>query len=125
MFFVNDDQTEIRIGQEQGRARSDNHFSLAARHGAPSGSALYTGQIRMPQGRRTTETLSEPFQPLGAKGNLRQQDERLFVTFERLRDRLEIHLGLAGSWHTLENGRLEGASQYVLTHGCCSGGLSG
>ena len=40
MGLVDDDQPELRVGQEQGRARADNDLRLAAGDAAPGAAAL-------------------------------------------------------------------------------------
>ena len=109
VLLVDDDKTEVSERQKQSRARADNHWRFAARHGRPDAFALALGQAGMPLGWSCAETRREAVEKLRGERNLRQQHQRLALLPQRFGDRLEVNLGLARSRHALEQGRRERA----------------
>ena len=95
VLLVHHDGAEFGEGQEQRRARADDHPRPALRHRPPAAAPLAGRQVRMPGERPRAEPRLEALHPLGRQRDLRQQDERLPAPPERGRDRLEIDLRLA------------------------------
>ena len=105
--FVDDDQPEVRIGQEQSRAGADRDLRLAARDRAPGAPPLRRAQVRMPRDRGAAEARLEALEEWLGERDLGQQDQRLFVLPQALGDRLEIDLGLARAGDSVEQHRIE------------------
>ena len=102
VLFIDDDQTKIRIGQKQRRARADHDMRFAGRDRRPVARAGARRQFRMPLDRFHAEALREAVEELPGQRDLRHQDQHLLATPHRLRHRLEIHFGLAGSGDAVE-----------------------
>ncbi len=102
MFLIDNDEAEIAIGQEQGRARADHHLGIAAQNGAPGQAPLEARQLRMPLAGRRTEALGETFQPLRGERDLRQQDQCLLPALQARGDRFKINFRFARSGDTVE-----------------------
>ena len=64
VFLVHHHQAKVGVGQEQRRARPDQHLHLTLRHGAPGVPPGLAGQLAVPQRRRHAEARAEPVQPL-------------------------------------------------------------
>ena len=102
MLFIDDDQAQIREGQEQGRARAHHHPRLAPHHRAIDAAAFLLRKIAVPFRRPHAEAGGEAFQELHRQRDLRQQDQRLLVLAQRFGHRLEIDFGLARSRHAVQ-----------------------
>ena len=100
--LVDDDQAELRIGQEQRRAGADRDPRLAAGDRPPGAAALRLPEARMPGDRLAAEAGGEALQERLGERDLGEQDERLAALAERLGDRLEIDLGLARAGDAVE-----------------------
>ena len=110
MLLVHHDQAEIREGQEQRRARARHHAHIALGHAAPDARALLGRDGGMPLAGPAAEALLEPLQELAGQRDFGQQDQHLAVPpAQRIRDRLEIDLGLARAGHAVEQRRAEAA----------------
>ena len=97
VLFIDDDQAEIGIGQEQRRARADHDRNFAVGDRAPGARALARRQFRMPFRRAHAEARGEAVEELRGERDLRHQDQALPAAADHLRHRLEIDLGLAGA----------------------------
>src|SRR5208283_2993415 len=64
VLLVDDDESELRKGQEQGRTRADDHLDLARRATAPDARALSFGDRGMPFRRLAPKTFSEALKEL-------------------------------------------------------------
>ena len=95
MLLIDDDQPQIRKGQEQRRARADDHANVARRAAAPDARAFARPDAGMPLGGLFAETVRETLKKLSRERDFRHHDERLSACLQRLGDRLEIDLGFA------------------------------
>ena len=75
--LVDDDQAELRIGQEQGRAGADHDPGLAGRDRPPGAAALRLPEARMPGHRIAAEAGGEALEERLGQRDLGEQDERL------------------------------------------------
>ena len=105
MLFIDDDQPEIGVRQEQRRARADHDLHLVRRHRRPGARALARRQFRMPFRRAHAEARGEAVEELRGERDLRHQDQRLAAAPDGLRHRLEIDLGLARAGDAVEQRR--------------------
>ena len=102
VLFIDDDQTEIGIGQKQRRARADHHRHLVRRHRGPGARARARRHLRMPFRRPRAEAGGEAVERLRGERDLRHQDQRLPFLPDVLRHRLEIDFGLARAGDAVE-----------------------
>ncbi len=102
VLFIDDDETEIGVGQKQRRARADHDGSLAAGDGAPGARAFARRQFRMPFRRPHPEARGEAVEELRGERDLRHQDQTLPAGADGVRHRLEIDLGLARAGDAVE-----------------------
>ena len=102
MRFIDNDQTQIAIGQIKRRARANRHQCLSTGNGAIGPPPLRLTQVRMPSDRRMAETIHEAPQKGLGQGNFGQEDQRLLPPAQRLRHCLKIHFGFARSGHPIE-----------------------
>ena len=107
VLLIDDDQAEVRIRQEQRRARADDHADLAGATAAPGARALARRQLRMPFGRPDAEARGEAIEELRRQRDLRHQDQRLPAAADDLGHRLEIDLGLARTGDAVEQRHAE------------------
>ena len=105
--LVDDDQAEVGVGQEQRRARADDHFRFARRDAPPRAAALRRAQARMPRHRSAAEAGLEALEERLGQRDLGKQDQRLAVLAEAFGDGFEIDLGLARAGHPVEQHRVE------------------
>ena len=108
MLLVDDDQAEVGEGQEQRRAGADHRARLAFRDCAPGALALALGEARVPLRRAVAEPGGESVEERAGQRDLGQQHQRLPPLPQRLGDRLEIDLRLAGAGDALEQRRRKG-----------------
>ena len=106
--FVDHDQAQPGIGQEQGGARADDDLRLPAGDRAPGAAALGRLERGMPDDRRRTEAILEPAEEGLGQRDLGQEDEDLPIRVERGGNRFEIGFGLARSGHAVEQEGREG-----------------
>ena len=107
VLLVDDHQAEIGEGQEQGGPRADHHRGRALGRRPPGDPARARRQVGMPDRRGDAEALGEALQPLRRERDFRQQHQRLPPLCDAGDDGLEIHLGLAGAGHSVEQGHGE------------------
>ena len=105
--LVDDDQAEVRVGEEQRGARADRDRRFAAGDPAPGAAALGRAQVRVPSHRRAAEASLEALQERLGQRDFRQEHERLLPLPEAFRDRLEIDLGLARAGDFVEQDGVE------------------
>ncbi len=105
--LVDDDDAEIGVRQEQGRARADDDLRIPARDGVPRAAALGRAQAAVPRHRLAAEARGEARQHRLGQRDLGQQDERLFPGLDRGGDGLHIDFGLARPGDAVEQQRLE------------------
>ncbi len=117
VLFVDDDETEFVVGQEQRRAGADHDAGFARRRGAPGPRALRRGERGMPLDRHAAEACREAVHELAGERDLRQHDERLTALLQRACHRLEVDCGLAGAGDAIEQRDGEG------TVGCRAHGV--
>ena len=86
MLFVDDDQAQPRIGQEQRRAGADDHRHLPFRHRPPGPPPFGTAQIGMPLRRRRAEASGKAAAPLRTERDFRQQHQHLPAVRQRFVD---------------------------------------
>src|SRR5579872_954289 len=97
VLLIDNDEAEIAERQEQGGAGAGDDANLAAGDRAPQAAAQTRWRARMPFGWPDAETPGETIEKLRRQGDFRQQDQRLSSRAKRLRQGLEIDLGLAGA----------------------------
>ena len=102
MFFIDDDQTQIAEGQEQGRARADDQSRATFAHHLPRAAAFGHGHAGVPFGGPRAEARLDPVQEFGGERDLGQKDKRLPTRLQTRGDRFEIDLGLARACDALE-----------------------
>ena len=105
--LVDHDQAELRIGQEQRRARADHDLRLAGDDRPPGVAPLGRLERGMPHHRRRAEALLEAPQEGFGQRDFGEQDKRLFPLTQRFGDGLEIGLGLARPGDPVEQERGE------------------
>src|SRR3954466_12408903 len=94
VFFIDDDQAEVGVRQEQRRARADQDIHLAGRDRIPGARALACAKLRMPLGRAHAETQRKTIQKLRRERYLGHQDQRLAPLADRRWPRLETTFDL-------------------------------
>lgn len=114
VFFIDDQQSQLLIRKEQGRAGADHHLGRACRHRPPGIAALGIGQFGMPLRRLDAETAAEALQPLRRQGDFRQQHQGLPPGGQAGGDGLEINLGLARAGDAVNDGNGK-AARHRLT----------
>ena len=102
MLFIDDDQSQISKGQEQGRSRANDNRCITAQRKAPQLALFARTNIRMPFLRHNPEPFGESCLPGGRQGNFRKQYQYLAAGIQHALDRIEIHLGLARSGDTIQ-----------------------
>ena len=102
VLLIDNDKAEVRIGQKQCRARTDDHACFAGCHRVPGALAPARCKRGVPFGRTHPEPGAETIQELRGKRDLREQHQRLAAFAHNLRDRFEIDLGLARSRHAVD-----------------------
>ena len=107
MCFVDDDQAEIGIREEERRAGTDDDLRFPRGDAVPGAAAFDLAQPRMPRHRLATETRGEPRQHRFGQRDFGEQDERLLARLDRCGDRLHIDFGLSRSGHAVEQQRFE------------------
>ena len=75
VLLVDDDQTEIGVGQKQRRARPDDDRRFARRNRRPIAGAGPRGQFGMPFQRAHAKTLRKTVEELAGQRDLRHQDQ--------------------------------------------------
>ena len=105
--FVDDDQAQAFIRQEQRRSGAHRHQRLAARDRAPRTAALGGAQARMPGDGLAAEPVVEALQERLGQCDLGQQDQGLSTRPDRRGDRLEIDFGFARARDPVEQRRRE------------------
>ena len=75
--LVDDDQAELRIGQEERRAGADDDARLAGRDRPPGAAALRLAEARMPGHRIAAEAGGEALEEGLGERDLGEEDERL------------------------------------------------
>ncbi len=102
MLFIDDDEAEIGIGQEQRRARAGDDADFAGGDRMPGAGADARAQLGMPLRRAHAEPRREAIEGLRGERDFRHQDQALAAPRYRFRHRLEIDLGLAGAGDAVE-----------------------
>ena len=102
VLFVDDDEAEIGVRQEQRRARTDHDTRFARRGPTPEASALGGRQRRVPFDGQAAEARLEAAHELAGERDLGQHDQRLPALLDRACDGLEINLRLAGARDAIE-----------------------
>ncbi len=102
VLLIDDDQAEIRIGQEQRRARADDHRGGAVRHRRPGTRPPPRRHRRMPFRRTHAEARRETVEERHGQCDFGQQDQGLAPAPDGGGDRFEIHVGLAGAGHPVD-----------------------
>ena len=102
VLFIDDDQPEIGIGQEQRRARADHDRDFAFGDRRPGARALARRELGMPFRRAGAEARGEAIEELRGERDLRHQDQALPAAADGVGHRLEINLGLARAGDAVE-----------------------
>ncbi len=125
MFFIDDDQAEIGVGQEQRRAGADDDADLAGGHRMPGAGADARAQLGMPLRRAHPESRRETIQRLRGERDFRHQDQALAAARYRFGHRLEIDLGLARAGDAVEQGDGVAAGAHAVAQRRARRGLGG
>ena len=104
VLLIDDDQAEIAVGQEQGRAGARHHLDVAGCDARIDPLALAAGDAGMPGRRLGAEAGLEAVEELRRQGDFRHQDQRLPALPHGFGDRLEINLRLARSGDAFQQG---------------------
>ena len=91
VLFIDDDQPEIGIGQEQRRARADHDRNFAFGDSRPGAGALARRELRMPFRRAGAEARRKAVEELRGECDLRHQDQALPAGADSVGHRLEIN----------------------------------
>ena len=102
MLFIDHDQTEIGVRQEQRRARADDDGDFALGDGFPGARAPARREFGMPLGRTRAETRGKAVEELRGERDLRHQDQALPAGADGVGHRLEINFGLARAGDAVE-----------------------
>jgi len=103
VFFVQDDQPDIRQRGEQRRAGADDHVNIA-RPGAPPGIVALPGAQRAVDDRHAAwEARREPADGLGSQRDLRHEHNRLSPLGQRALDGAQVNLGFAGAGNAVQH----------------------
>ena len=105
--LVDDDQTEVRIGEEQRGAGADRDRRFAAGDPAPGAAALGRAQVRVPRHRSAAEASLEALQEGSVSAISGSSTSACFPCAEALGDGFEIDFGLARSGNAVEQDRVE------------------
>ncbi len=124
VLFIDDDEPEIGVRQEQRRARADHHRHFVLRHRAPGALTRARRQLRMPFRRPHAEARRKAVEELRGERDLRHQDQRLVLAADVLRHRLEIDLRLAGAGDAVEQRDRVAALRRRGTQAICGGELA-
>ena len=124
VFLIDHDQAEVRIRQEQRRARAGDDAHLAGGDGGPGTGALARREFRMPFRRPHPEAFGEAIKELSGQGDLRHQDQGLPALAHVVRGRFEIDFGLARAGHPIDQRDRETAARDTRTQRLGGGALS-
>ena len=111
VLLVHDDEAERFDRRENRRARADDDAGAALADFVPFIVAFAGGKVRM-QNRDErlefagAESRLEPLDGLRRERNFRHEHDRALALFERMREGLEINLGLAGAGDAVEKKNL-------------------
>ena len=109
VLLIDDDQSEIGVGEKQRRTGAYHHGAFASRHRGPVARAGARRQPGVPFQRPHAETMREAVEELSGQRDLRHQDQRLLAPPDDFGNGLEIHFGLAGTGNAVEQGDMEAA----------------
>ena len=115
VLLIDNDEAQVRVWQEQRRARADDHRDFVLRDTRPSPCALARRDLGMPLRRRHAEPRREAVEELPGQRDLRHQDQHLLTAPYRLGHRLEINFGLARSGHAVDQRHAEAAVRDAQT----------
>ena len=101
MFFVEDDQSQMRHWSEDCRAWSYDDLDIAVADSSPLKMSLGTTHVRVEDGHRA-ESVLEAAAGLGSEADFGDQDDRLAAKADRFFDRLHVDLGLTATGHAVE-----------------------
>src|SRR5213075_431423 len=119
MRLVDDDQAEVRIGQEQRGAGPNDDARFALGNRSPGAAALRRAQVAVPGDGFAAEASGETGEERLGQRDFGEQDEYLLVLPKCLGDRFEIDLGLAGSGDPVEQDRVEALADRAGQAGRC------
>ncbi|MNU71504.1 hypothetical protein D3C71_609360 [compost metagenome] len=125
VLLVHHQQTQVGVGQEQGRARPDHDVAAPGDHRLPHLTALRRGHARVPFCWRCAEAGGDPFDQGLGQGDFGQQDQHLGggIMPQRPRRRLQIGLGLARARHPVQQEGGETARRHGVRNGRSRGRL--
>ena len=102
MGFVDDDQSQFGVGQEQGGTRTDDHLGVALGQRPPVFLAFRLFHSAVPGERLSPEPRMEPVEKWLGQRDFGQQHQHLLVLTQGFGDRFKIDLGLARAGYTVE-----------------------
>ena len=108
--FVDDDEAEVGVGQEQRRAGADHHLRFAAGDPPPGAPALRGAEVAVPRRRLAAEAGGEALEERLGERDFGQKDEDLRPFANRFCDGFEIDFGLARAGDAIEQHRIEAAA---------------
>src|SRR3546814_3520342 len=91
--LVDDDDAQLRIGQEKRRARTDDDLRIPAGDGMPRAAALGRTEATVPRDGLAAEARRKAGEHRLGQRDFGEQDERLLARFDRGGGRLTIDLG--------------------------------
>ena len=107
VLFVEHHQAQFAERQEQRGAGAYHHTRLPREHRAPGAGTLGRAHLGMPLGRPCPEPFREAIEKAVGERDFGQEDQRLPAGAQRVRHRLEKHLGLAAAGHPVEQRHAE------------------
>jgi hypothetical protein len=105
VLFVDHDEAQIGIGQEQGGAGPGHHPDITRCDAGEQSLASAPGHAGMPAGRLDAEAGLEPVEELRRQRDLGHEDQGLAAPAEGFGHGLEINLRLAGARDPFQEGR--------------------
>ena len=105
MFFVDDDDTDLRKRCEQSRSGTDDDIQLTVLCPLVLIIALAVREFRMQDGYPLSESCIEAHQRLKGQRDLRDQDDRLLSLRDDAGDQFHIHFGLAAAGDAVDQRR--------------------
>ena len=103
MLLIDDDKSEVRKGEEHGRACAEGDYRLMARQDAPPQvNTLIVRKLAVINHEFVAEEAAKPVGQLCCKRNFGDEIQHLIALIERLLYQVGVYFGLAASCHTAQ-----------------------